>query len=188
MSMRKILPVLLLALASAHPCQALEARANRVIDGDTLELTDGQKLRLIGVDTPELHNPKRNGRTAERTKRDAKTINAFAQKAKVYVERYVFESDGAGPAPKILYNKPRLLRLEYDPVNAAAGHKDKYGRTLAYVYVEGPGDKDPGGMPLNARIIRDGYGFAYTRVPFKYLQEFRRLEKKAREDKKGLWG
>ena len=29
----------------------------RVIDGDTIELIDGQKVRYLGVDTPELHHP-----------------------------------------------------------------------------------------------------------------------------------
>ena len=27
----------------------------RVVDGDTLKLSDGRKVRLIGIDTPELH-------------------------------------------------------------------------------------------------------------------------------------
>lgn len=29
----------------------------RVVDGDTVELSDGRKVRYIGVDTPELHHP-----------------------------------------------------------------------------------------------------------------------------------
>jgi endonuclease YncB( thermonuclease family) len=34
---------------------------------------------------------------------------------------------------------------------------------------------------LNAEIIKQGYGHAYTRFPFKYLEEFRGYEKDARE-------
>ncbi len=30
-----------------------------VIDGDTIELSDGKKIRYIGIDTPELHHPSR---------------------------------------------------------------------------------------------------------------------------------
>jgi endonuclease YncB( thermonuclease family) len=41
---------------------------------------------------------------------------------------------------------------------------------------------------VNAEIIKQGYGFAYTRFPFKYLEEFRKLERQAREAKRGLWG
>lgn len=32
-------------------------RVQRVIDGDTLLLEDGTRIRLIGVDTPEVHHP-----------------------------------------------------------------------------------------------------------------------------------
>ena len=33
------------------------ALVKRVIDGDTIELNDGRKVRYIGIDTPELHHP-----------------------------------------------------------------------------------------------------------------------------------
>ncbi len=44
------------------------------------------------------------------------------------------------------------------------------------------------GTFLNADIIKQGYGHAYTRFPFKYLDEFRRYEGEAREQERGLWG
>ena len=43
------------------------------------------------------------------------------------------------------------------------------------------------GTFLNAEIIKQGYGHAYTRFPFKYMEEFRQYEKEAREAKRGLW-
>ncbi len=58
--------------------------------------------------------------------------------------------------------------------------KDKYGRTLAYVYL-------PDSTFVNAAIIKFGYGHAYTNYPFKYLEEFRALEREAREAGRGLW-
>ena len=36
-----------------------KATVKRVIDGDTIELTDGRKLRYIGMDTPETVDPNR---------------------------------------------------------------------------------------------------------------------------------
>ena len=59
--------------------------------------------------------------------------------------------------------------------------RDKYNRILAYVYLQD-------GTLINKTIIEEGYGHAYTKYPFKYLNEFRQAEKKAREAKKGLWG
>ncbi len=37
-------------------------------------------------------------------------------------------------------------------------------------------------------VDKQGYGFAYTRFPFKHLDEFRRLEREARVQRRGLWG
>ena len=53
--------------------------------------------------------------------------------------------------------------------------------TIAYVFLDD-------GTFLNAEIIKQGYGFAYTRFPFKYMDEFRRYEREAREKSRGLWG
>jgi endonuclease YncB( thermonuclease family) len=120
----------------------------RVIDGDTLELYTGERVRLIGVDTPETKDPRR-------------PVQYFGEEAAAFTRRIV---------------EGKRVRLEYD-----WERKDKYGRTLAYVYLED-------GTFLNAEIIRQGYGFAYTRFPFKYLEEFRKLEREAREAGRGLWG
>ncbi|MFH1623702.1 MAG: thermonuclease family protein [Pseudomonadota bacterium] len=43
------------------------------------------------------------------------------------------------------------------------------------------------GTFLNAEIVKQGYGFAYIRYPFKYLYEFRNYEREARENGRGLW-
>ncbi len=68
------------------------------------------------------------------------------------------------------------VRLEYDRERS-----DRYGRTLAYVYLHD-------GTFANAEIVRRGYGHAYTRFPFRHLDRFRRLEREAREAGRGLWG
>ncbi len=76
----------------------------------------------------------------------------------------------------------KRVRLDFDPANAPRAHKDstQQGRTLAYVFLED-------GTLLNAEIIKQGYGFAYTRFPFARMEEFRRLEHEAREQGRGLW-
>jgi micrococcal nuclease len=69
----------------------------------------------------------------------------------------------------------KRVRVEYD-----RARKDRYNRTLAYIYLAD-------GTLVNAEIIRQGYGVAYTRFPFKYLAEFRKLERDARGQERGLW-
>jgi endonuclease YncB( thermonuclease family) len=122
-------------------------RVRRVVDGDTLELIGGEKVRLIGVDTPETVDPRR-------------PVQYFGKEASNFTRRLV---DG------------KQVRLEYDQTR-----KDRYGRTLAYVFLEN-------GLFLNAELIKQGYGFAYTRFPFKYLDDFRRYEHDARVAGLGLW-
>ena len=124
----------------------------RVVDGDTLLLQSGERVRLIGVDTPEIKHPK-------------KPVEYFSREASAFNWRVVEE---------------KQVRLEFDQANAARGHKDRYGRTLAYVFLEN-------GTLLNAEIIKQGYGHAYTQFPFSRMEEFRRLEREAREEQRGLW-
>lgn len=69
------------------------------------------------------------------------------------------------------------VRLETDPTNT---NRDRYNRLLRYVYL-------PDGRLVNAEIIKQGYGFAYTLFPFEKLEEFRSYEIKAREQHLGLW-
>jgi micrococcal nuclease len=69
------------------------------------------------------------------------------------------------------------VRLEYD-----VEHHDKYNRTLAYVYLED-------GTFVNAWLVENGYARVSTYPPnVKYQDKFIELERKAREEGKGLWG
>jgi micrococcal nuclease len=63
-SLPPLLPLLalLLALPAAAAPPALEATVVRVVDGDTIQVRIGsrlEKVRYIGVNTPELHHPRR---------------------------------------------------------------------------------------------------------------------------------
>ncbi len=51
---------------------------------------------------------------------------------------------------------------------------------MAYVFLED-------GTDVNAETIKQGYGFAYLKYPFKKLEPFRQLGNEAREQEKGLW-
>jgi len=125
----------------------------RVVDGDTLVLENKERVRLIGVDTPETKHPR-------------KPVEYYGKEATAFTKKMV---------------QGKRVRLEFDQANAHIGHKDRYRRTLAYVFLED-------GTFLNAEIIKQGYGFAYTRFPFKYMDEFRRYQREAREQNRGLWG
>ena len=119
----------------------------RVVDGDTLVLDGNERVRLIGVNTPESVDPRR-------------PVEYFGKEAAAFTRRIA---------------EGKRARLEY-----GEERNDRYGRTLAYVYLED-------GTFLNAEIIRQGYGHAYTRFPFRYANQFRAHEREAREQRRGLW-
>jgi len=119
----------------------------RVVDGDTLVLDGDERIRLIGVDTPESVDPRR-------------PVEQFGKEAAAFTRRLA---------------EGRRVRLEFDQER-----RDHYGRTLAYVYLED-------GTFLNAVIIRQEYGHAYTRFPFRYSDDFRAYEREARTQRRGLW-
>lgn len=50
-------------IATSSATQGIEgeqAKVSKVIDGDTIELQNGQTVRLIGIDTPETVDPRRS--------------------------------------------------------------------------------------------------------------------------------
>lgn len=149
------------AVSSAPPAADGPRTVRRVTDGDTLVLDTGEKVRLIGVDAPEVHDDQgRNATHARRHQRTEAVVDAYAEKARQFVAGQV---------------EGRKVLLEYGPEKT-----DKYGRTLAFVHRDD-------GLFLNAEILRRGYGFAYTRFPFKYSDDFKRYEAEARRNREGLW-
>lgn len=148
-----LLSVMLALLVAGFPAPlhaADSGTCTRAVDGDTLVVDlngSREKVRLIGVDTPETVHP-------------SKPVQHFGKEASAFTKRMA-----AG----------KRVRLEYD-----GQKRDRYGRLLAYVYLQD-------GTFLNAEIIRQGYGFAYTRFPFKYMDQFRQHEREAREALRGLW-
>ncbi|MCO6438979.1 MAG: thermonuclease family protein [Phycisphaerae bacterium] len=59
--------------------------------------------------------------------------------------------------------------------------RDRYGRLLAFVYLE------PGGTMFNELLIEEGHAYADLRFRHPYDDRFEVLEKRARAAKRGLW-
>lgn len=135
----------------------------RVVDGDTLELENGERVRLIGIDTPELHESDKLYRDAERTKQDKEAIKKLGQRAYEFTRNLV---------------EGKRVSLEFD-----AERHDKYKRLLAYVYL-----RDKERTFVNAEIIKQGYASLLSIPPnVEYEGLFRQLYQEARENRRGLW-
>ena len=95
------------------------------------------------------------------TKDPRKPVQYFAEEAYQFTKNLV-----EGKQVKLMFDQQR---------------KDRHGRTLAYVFL-------PDGTCVNSTIIRQGYGFAYLKYPFMFLEEYFQIEREARIAAKGMWG
>lgn len=123
----------------------------RIVDGDTLEVTYNskkEKVRLIGINTPESVHP------------DETKNTEFGKMSSDFTKSQL---DG------------KKIQLEFD-----VEERDKYGRLLAYVYVDG--------KMFNKTLLEKGYAQIATYPPnVKYVEDFKALQSVARENNKGLW-
>ena len=123
-----------------------------VTDGDTFEINYNgtkEKVRLIGVDTPESVHP------------NSKKNNEYGKQASNYTKNLL---------------ERKVVKLEFD-----VSPRDKYGRLLAYVYLEN-------GEMLNKKLLKKGYAQVATYPPnVKYVEDFKTIQKVARENKVGFW-
>jgi endonuclease YncB( thermonuclease family) len=67
-------------------------RVVRVVDGDTVALTNGDRVRLVQIDTPEVHEPECYGHAASATTRrllpPGTRVQLLAEPATDRVDRY----------------------------------------------------------------------------------------------------
>ncbi len=76
-----------------------------------------------------------------------------------------------------LIKKAKKIELEYD---SKSNETDKYGRVLAWVYVDDE--------LLNDELIKNGYGkVAYLYAKYKYVDILQVHEKKAQSSQLGIW-
>jgi len=114
---------------------------SKILDGDTVETNLGEKIRYLGINTPEKGQP-------------------FANEATKLNQDLVLGKE---------------IYLEFDIQT-----KDRYGRTLAYVYASG--------IFINLEMVKKGLGVSETIQPnIKYQDEIVNAQKEARDKCFGIW-
>jgi micrococcal nuclease len=153
-----ILLLLTLSSASQRPEKQNEKliyyTVTKVVDGDTFWVDDGsvKGLKIRFI-----------GIDAPESRNTGQKVKAYyGKESKEYLVRLI---------------GGKQVRFEYD-----IGRLDRYGRTLAYVYL-----KD--GTFVNEQLVKNGYAGVMTIAPnVKYAEKFVKLAREAREKKKGMWG
>lgn len=143
-----LLAALLGGCTATSQCGPSSAPVDYVIDGDTLVLQDGTKLRLLLVDTPETTQGKND---------------CYGQEAKAFTTSFV-----AG----------KTVQLTYDEAECT----DRFGRTLAYVKVDG--------VELNTELVTRGLACSLYVKPGGQArsEEFATSEAEAKTNRTGMWG
>lgn len=134
---------------------------NRVVDATVIKNIDGDTLKV------KLENGKEETvrflliDTPE-TKHPSLGVQPFGPEASDYVKKYVGEG--------------KKVQLELD-----VSERDKYGRLLAYVWIDG--------QMLNRMLVEQGLArVAYVYAPnTKYVDYLRDVQSKAQTAKKGIW-
>lgn len=143
-----IAAVILMGLIAVFHCVKLKDlhEVVKVYDGDTILIEDGRKIRLIGVDAPEVESP--------------------------YTKEEPYGSASRKHLEGLLSGKKVFIRGGEEP-------RDRFGRTLAYVYADD--------VLLNGRMIRDGWARVYVKFDYEYKDLFTAYEREARARGIGIW-
>lgn len=125
----------------------------KIVDGDTLSVD------MAGKDT----TIRLIGIDTPETVHPSKPIQCFGIEA-------------SNKAKELLSGQ--IVRIEMDPTQ---GELDKYGRTLAYIFMED-------GTNFNEYMIKNGYAYEYTfGGEYKYQSLLKSAQKEAQTNKSGLW-
>ncbi len=113
-----------------------------MVDGDNFELSDGRRIRLINVDTPE--------------------------------EGECFRQESTKFSTALLLNQK--VKIETD-----TNEMDRFGRTLAYVFLED-------GTFVNQKLLEEGIGeFQIDSVNEKYQDILTKSATRGHDQIRGLW-
>ncbi|PIQ87777.1 MAG: nuclease [Candidatus Omnitrophica bacterium CG11_big_fil_rev_8_21_14_0_20_43_6] len=124
-------------------------------------MENNERVRLIGIDTPEIHESSKLNRDAQRSGQDLAVIKRMGNRSYEFTKALV---------------EGKRVKLEFD-----VERFDKYKRILAYVYLAD-------GTFVNAKIVEQGYASLLTYAPnVRYADLFTELYRQSRENRRGLW-
>ncbi len=123
-----------------------------VVDGDTVKVRMGGSVESVRLIGIDAPETATSGRPAQ-----------------------CFGPESSAKAGELLAGT--AVRLEFDE---SQGRLDRYGRLLAYVWVDD--------VHVNEWMLRHGYAREFTfNVPYRYQADFRAAEAAARAAERGLW-
>ena len=137
----------------------------KVLDGRTLLLDNNERVRLMGVQLEEGLLSDRLCEGASGSAEPQDVTQTVQYQAMAFAEKRL---------------QGKRVRVEYEHANSPLMVREREGERLAYVFLED-------GTFVNAEMIKEGYGRADGRFTFRFMDEFRRYEREATKEHRGLW-
>lgn len=154
MTGRKAIAAAILSVSFLLPTSAFaqeQGTVTSVVDGDTFKVEIDGSVETVRI----------IGIDTPETVHPSKPVQCFGREASAALKEVL---DG------------EEVTLEKNP----AEERDKYGRLLRYVHIDG--------VDIGASMIEEGFAYSYKQYPHPRLEEYNTLEKEAREESRGLWG
>lgn len=102
----------------------------RVIDGDTIELENGQKVRYIGIDTPETVDPRRDPQCFGK---EASSYNKTLVEGKeIYLEKDISQTDRYGRLLRYIYLEENGISINEQLVKEGYAVASSYPPDIKY--------------------------------------------------------
>lgn len=107
-----------------------KAKVSRIIDGDTIQLESGQKVRYIGIDTPETVDPRRDPQCfgKEASLRNQELI----ENKEIYLEKDVSETDRYGRLLRYIYLEENDISINEQLVKEGYAVASSYPPDVKY--------------------------------------------------------
>lgn len=157
--------------AEARQVVTETAVVERAIDGDTLVLTDGQRLRLDAVNALEIMHKPADLAKCLPSLRTGKSADYGCDLTLARAAQQELQALTAGKTVKLLLNPTR--------------REDRYGRLLAQVIVPGADGQE---ISVAERLLADGLVHVYPLSGREIgTSELLPIEARARAQKLGLW-
>ena len=146
-----------------------DATILEIVDGDTVKVDNGETLRLLGIDAPEIYYEGSSYCTDQESPACCNGVEA---------EDWL----------KALLPVGTPVRLSFD-----LDCEDIYSRTLAYVWLDSSGDTGEQDLLINEQAIDEGMSRLFdedigSALDIRYYERFQTAQTDAQGRAAGLWG
>lgn len=147
----------------------------RVVDGDTIDIQRGcgqDRVRLIGINTPETVDPRR-------------PVQCFGKEATEHITKLLEDKHIRVEGDKTQTARDIYNRLLAYVVTTEIKNLENIATTSTSTIEQEPVSEE---INVNGQMIKDGYAYEYTyKIPYAEQKRFKEYQRTAQKNLIGLW-